>query len=501
MKRRLLLFLLVPILVLAITSCDADMRSNFAGFLGGLGGNVYIDSGMVEPNTADVKAAAQTIAGLGSGDGKAAVTAGGQIEAEVFGIAVNVAGKVDEDTPFMKPQSPADQSKMKDDLASALDSPSQTEELKKEMAKKVDDQDRKDAVKGTVKVLNATIDKIIEDAEGVEGSGIDGEIKEVLNKLKLSIDDEDDLTEGDVLMVQMMANLISNTVGTLNEIADGGELGDNLEGEGNKSKILSIVDDALFTAQIAEELSGASGIDFSGQLGLSDLFENMNRGLRSSRQSRDGEPDKPFEDAAEFLETINALGPELINLFGLKKIAGEYNWVDGGYRRFINTQQAYRGALEHAVALANKANIDTKTSLKGRGLTFDGSTAIKYLISVIITDANEWGADNPVEIDENEFENAARLLLREFVTANPWIATGTATVNTEMIDPDIDEDDIDFEAFGEELHGKGEDYIRGIFENAIVINDVGGLKPLSKAIEEFLEGTDFDDFLDNLGGN
>jgi len=288
MKRRLLLFLVVPILVLTITSCDADMRTNFAGFLGGFGGNVYIDSGMVEPNKAEVKAAAQTIAGLGSGANATSLGAAKTIDEDLFGIEIDLSDSgLDEDITFMKPQSKDDQTKLKDDLASALDSPTQTEELKKEMAKPVTDEGRKEAVKGTVEILNAAIEEIQKKA--------DPEIDEILDKLKLDFDDDADLTEGDVLMVQMMANLISNTVGTLKEIAgEGKDLGANVDDAENKNKILSIVDDALFTAQIAEELSGAAGIDFSGQLGLSDLLENMNRGARG--QSRDGEPDKPFDD-------------------------------------------------------------------------------------------------------------------------------------------------------------------------------------------------------------
>jgi hypothetical protein len=43
----------------------------------------------------------------------------------------------------------------------------------------------------------------------------------------------------------------------------------------NKEKVLSIVDDALFTAQVAEQLSGAASIDFSGQLDLAALLEAM----------------------------------------------------------------------------------------------------------------------------------------------------------------------------------------------------------------------------------
>ncbi len=473
MKKHIVLVLLVPILALTLISCDADMRSSFASFLGGLGGNVYIDGGLVEANKADVKAAAATIAGLGSGSGTATVTEGS--DTEDFGIKVTVPVGV---TSVMKPQPKADQDKLKDDLANALNSPQQTAELKEELKKPVTGT-RRDAVQGTVEVFNATVDKLV----AAIGPGNE-ELQSTLQKLALDpIDPADSgITEGDVLLVQMMTNLISNTIETIKSTTTSGKVED-VSDEGlakpeNKDKVLAIIDDALFTAKIAEELSGSASIDFSGQLDLANLMDSLNR---SSRTSRDGNDDF---DMSDFIGSINNLGPDLVKMFGLKKQSdGTYNWESGGYRRFISTQQAYRGAVEHALKFSSKSGQALKS--KADSLVFDGSTAIKYLLAVAVTEMHEWGKpDKPSE------ENHGRVIIRTIISDNSWIATGSGTDTTTWIEPNVT--GIKFEDFGKALYGKGEVYLKTIFENTQTINEVGGITQLSTAINDFLTKTDGD---------
>lgn len=470
MKRQIVLVLLVPILALTLISCDGDVSSGFAKFLGNFGGNVYIDGGLVEANKADVKAATATIAGMGSGSGAETISDGKGTS--VMGLTVSVA----DGTVIMKPQPKADQDKLKDDLASTLNSTQQTAELKEELKKPVSDE-RKEAVKGTVAVFNSTIEALKTEL-GSDPTNKD--LKDAIDKLKLDeVGPGDTITEGDVLLVQLMTNLISNTIGTLDEVKGAGGLGSGLDD--NKDKLLPIINDALFTAQIAEELSGAAGIDFSGQLDLANLLSEMNK---SSRTSRDDDDDF---DIADFVGSINNLGPELVKMFGMKKISGVYRWEkDGDYRQFINTQQAYRGALEHALTFAEKGSHLGK--LKNRGLSFDGSSAIKYLIAVVVTELNAW---NPVN---------TKSIISKTITANEWLATGAATADTEWVEPVFDEG-AGFEDFGKSYGIVGADYVKQIFTNVKRINDVAGIKQLSDLIEEFLgEGGDFDDWFNELIG-
>jgi len=486
MRKHIVLALLVPILALTLISCDASMRTSFANFLGGLGGNVYIDSGLVEANKEDVKAAVATIAGLGS-EGSTDTVSGGSTSA--MGLAVT--GLDPTVTTVMIPQGDADQKKLKDDLSNTLNSTQQTQDFKDEMKEPVSDPDRIAAVEGTVAVINATVDALLVELDKV--ADVDDAIKDALGNLKLDYTDGGDLTEGDVLLVQLMTNLISNTISTLDSIKGDGDLGSGLDS--HKDDLLPIINDALFTAQIAEELAGSASIDFSGQLKFEDFFDEFFKGIRASR---DGGSDD--FDITPFIGSINNLGPELVKMFGLKKIDGSYGWKIGGYRKFISTQQAYRGALEHALTFAGKGDY-LGNKLKNRGLVFDGSTAIKYLLAVIVTEGNEW---NPVGIKK---------IISALIDANDWIATGTATSNTKWTDPDIDDE---LEDFSQYLYDNGtnaddEDYdeivkvrrihLKNILQNAMKLNDVAGIGDLTEAIDEFLKDdseSGFDAWFDDL---
>jgi hypothetical protein len=121
-------------------------------------------------------------------------------------------------------------------------------------------------------VFNATLDQLKEEL------GDESELADILVELKLpAVEGGDELTQGDILVLQMMTNLIKNTVNTLNEtVTEEGNFS-TVDGDALTSDmVLSIVDDALFTAQVAEQLSGAASIDFSGQLDLAALLEGMN---------------------------------------------------------------------------------------------------------------------------------------------------------------------------------------------------------------------------------
>ena len=100
MKKALIPILLVLLLTLAFTSCDANIRQDIAGLMGDFSENVYIANGFVEANTANAAAVTSAVAAIGSQD----VTAGEQDES--FGIAVAIPDGV---TKVIKPQTPAEQ--------------------------------------------------------------------------------------------------------------------------------------------------------------------------------------------------------------------------------------------------------------------------------------------------------------------------------------------------------------------------------------------------------
>lgn len=484
MKKRWLLLFLVPLLALAMVSCDAEMRSSLADTMDKFGTNVYIESGLVEKNLADAAAAKETISSLGSAESSTITDDDKDSDGNVS-IIPGVPVKPPETGKTLKPQGENDQKKLKDNLADAFNSPQQKEQLKSDMGKKIEDTDRKDAVKGAVEVVNATIDYLLGDT-----NGFDDELKTAVGKLKIDEFDEEDLTEGDLLLVQMMTNLIANTVDKFSSIDD-----DTTEEEG-MALLLSVIDDALFTAQVAEELSGAASIDFSGQLDLMGLLSGLDDGSKSIlRRSGEGDSDDELNLEA-FLGTINALGPELVGIVGLQKQKdGSYDWLDGGYRSFITNQQTYRGSLEFAVSLANKGELN----LTGYSEIFDSSTAIKYLLATIFIELDEWSKKYDATVDG---ENALRYLLRTVVSENTWIATGTMKADTEFAFEEEDYSEINLETIAEFLVfrtdlGKGEAYVAGILQNVSDINRLGGIGMLSDLIDEFLDD-EFAEFWEEL---
>ncbi|MDD3457291.1 hypothetical protein [Sphaerochaeta sp.] len=274
MKKMFVLVLLVPILTIALISCDPGIRSNIAGFMGNLGGNVYIDNEWVQPNTADAEAAVATITTLGTAGSTTTATASSN--ATMFGISgVDLIGSgLSGDTTILAPQSVDDQNALKNSVASALTSPTQTATLIAELGQPAT-AEQKTAAAGTTAVFNAVITslatQVTEDDNPTLGTAI--------AELSLpSFTADDDITQGDLLILQMMTNLVNNTITQLSD-GSGGIDASTVDSD----TALAILGDALFTAQVAEQLSGASTINFSGDL-ITGLTGLMN-GSRSRRNT------------------------------------------------------------------------------------------------------------------------------------------------------------------------------------------------------------------------
>jgi len=471
MKKMFVLVLLVPILTIALISCDADIRSNIAGFMGGLGGNVYVDNEWVQPNTADAEAAVATITTLGTAGSTTTATASSN--ATMFGISgVDLSG-LSGDTTILAPQATVAQTELKDSLATALASPTQTKTLLQNLSQPASTEQITAAV-GTVTVFNAAISAL--QSELPPGS----ELANTIAELALpAITSSDELTQGDILVLQMMTNLISNTVATLNTVSNNnlGSLTD-AQLQNNQTQVLSIVDDALFTAQIAEQLSGSATIDFSGQLDLASLLENLNKGSKASRGAIE------LTDAGDFIGTLNNIIPDLVDLLGVKD--GAYSQAD--YQKFILNQRAYRAAIEHALSFAKKGNL-TSAQLQNRGVSFDTSTLIKYIYAVLMTEHHDYWKVKAISTPRPES------IILQYLTANPKLAAGTLTVSDSITAPEIT--GFDYDGFPAHLHGKGSDYLKAIINNLIAINNIGGIAQLTEALEDFLD-EDFDDWFADL---
>jgi hypothetical protein len=274
MKKALIPILSVLLLTLAFTSCDASIRQDIAGLMGDFSGNVYVDGGLVEPDLGAAEDANNETTQIGTSSGSTgtatftanSTTGGTTITTSTFGIAVEVEvneSELPEGTLVIIAPQPADkQQAYTNSLAESITSPSKKEKLLTDMAKPAT-AEQKEMAKGSVTVFNAVVDKISADIS-------DSDIKAAIEELKLdSITDEDELTQGDMAILQLMTNLVSNTVAAAK--VDEGNISD---AEITDEEALDIFSEALFTAKVADELRGIASINFSGEL-ISGLLEAM----------------------------------------------------------------------------------------------------------------------------------------------------------------------------------------------------------------------------------
>ena len=496
MKRVVVLVLLVPILALTMISCDADMRSNIASLMDGFGGNVYEDAGFIVANTAQAEAAAATVAAIGTGDGAETVAEGSS--STTLGVSITVPTGV---TKILAPQTPTQQKELKDNLGDAFNSDTQKEQLLKDLKTSVTDADQKAAAQGTVKVFNATLDQIKTDLASTS------ELGDTLAKLKLpEIATDDDLTQGDLLALQLMTDLISNTVATLTEIGGSGDLGGvdatSLEDPANKTKVLSIIDDALFAAEVAEQISGSASIDFTGQIDLGSLLDSLgDKGTRSR-----GEP-IALTDAEDFIGTINDLAPTIVELMGItyNTTSEEFEYTPAKYKSLLLNQQIYRSSMEQALKMMDLGNI-AKGDMDN--LNFDTSTLVKYALAVFITEHHAfWKSEkesNSAAIAPNEI---IALYLNDS-DGNKRLGLGTLTKDDVLTQPTgITGFDYDhwpaFVKASPERKGtdQGLTYHKAILEYIVKINDLGGIAQLSTELNKFLNDTSedgFDTFYSNM---
>lgn len=369
MKRNIVLVLLVPILALTLISCDADMRSGFASFLGGLGGNVY--SSVVTPDYSGLDEADNAIANLPTDAPPETVTG----KAKVFGdVEIPFTGGATVIAPLDAPE----QAALKNTIKEATKNDDKKQKFAEEQKKPASDKQQKAAV-GTIAAINATIDEVA-----------DGAAKELLEKLKLPDIDEGSITQADVLILQLMTDLIVDTLGAL----DGGGVID-------EGKVESLINDALFTIEIAETLSGASSIIFTDEISLFDLMPKDGGGDKSARGTAE------LDDPDGRLHTIRGIFPSLIKMMGVTRNGNTYTYSAASYNSFVLNQRAYRASMEQAIKL-DAGNNNLKETAK-----FSDNTLIKYVVSVLITENHEYLkslADRDVTGDG---------VIRDFLNANP----------------------------------------------------------------------------------
>jgi hypothetical protein len=482
MKKALIPILLVLLLTLAFTSCDASIRQDIADLMGDFSSNVYIDSGMVEANTANAAAVTATTASIGTGDSAIDLSSDTDGKDETFGVEIDIPEGV---STIIKPQTEAEQEAIKDDLATAFASPTQTEELV-ESLKAPASPEQKVAAEGTILLFNETLKELKEDlGEGSDLADILAGLElPTIEEIEDGVDGEkEELTQGDILVLQMMTNLISNTVATLNETTSTAGDFTTVDGEALTSdKVLSIVDDALFTAQVAEQLSGAASIDFSGQLDLAALLSGMNDD--SSQSVSRAEDDNEFGDV---MVSFNNLIPDLLPVMGITVSGNDFTYTQSKYKSFLMNQKAYRGSIEHALRFARMSGLEDLSEIPNAN--FDTSTLIKYILSVLITEHHAYWVSEEIASPRPE------AIIAELLDDNPEIGLGTMPEGYEPVEPTIT--GFSYDGFEQFLHDGPERkriyaYYEAIVKNLKALNSINGITQLDELLDDLLDDTNAD---------
>ena len=497
MKRLLVLVLLVPILALTMISCDADMRSNIAGFMGGFGGNVYADAGMIVVNTAQAEAAAATVAAIGTGAGASSTSTAG------LGVDLDSAPSAD---TMLAAQDPIDQKKLKDNLGDAFNSDTQKEKLLKDL-KKPASTEQKAAAEGTREVFNATLDalKVKLDTGGTD-------LGDTLKKLELP-EIGDNPTQGDMLILQLMTDLISNTVAALDRIGgdDGldGVDGDALGKEENRTDILSIVDDTLFAAEVAAQISGAASIDFSGQLDLGSILDSFNDDDDKGSRSRG---DFKLSDAEAYIGSINGLSPSIISLMGVTYTTDPvdkyvYAYDENVYKIFLRNQRMYRASIEQSLMMLNYVTL-TKDEKELLETSLDTATLVQYALAVLVTEHHDFLNSEETDIKIHEI---VELYLNDSpgnrklgIPKNPKDKNDPNKLTSAETLTQPEFDSVNYDNWPAFMKTRGTDngfsYYKAILENIIEINRLGGIAQLTEQLEDFRDNTTdgFDSWFDGL---
>jgi hypothetical protein len=445
------------------------MRSNLAGFMGNFDGNVYIDNGLVEPDTADAEAAVAVITSLGTAG--STTTTSTTTNETVFGISGVDLSSLTSAATILAPQSVDDQNELKDSVASALTSPTQTADLLEELSQPATDE-QKTAAAGTTAVFNAVISTLASQVTA-DNTTLGAAIAELSLPAFTATDD---ITQGDILILQMMTNLVNNTITQLSD-GSGGIDAATVDSD----TALAILGDALFTAQVAEQLSGASSINFSGNLitGLTGLM-----GDDEDKSSRNGGDETySLDDLNDSIgiAAVNTLMPQIVSMFGIQKSGDTYTYTADQYKKFMLNQRAYLASLNHAIAFYEAGNI---TNFEDDRM--DVGTLIKYLIAFMVTTFDDF---YDAQSTTPSLTKPATFLA--FVNANKAMAAGTldeTTPGTMTIPSDFK---TIFTAMGTYLSNKQEDpedmVLTKLAEKAKTLVEMTGY-----------ENEDLDEMLDDL---
>lgn len=492
MKKSIVLVLLVPILAFGLISCDATMRTNLVDLMDSFSGNVYIDNGLVTVDTADAEAAAATASTIGSA-ATVETVAGGATTA-IGGVSITGVSA----TTTLKPQTTTEQTTFQTTLADTLKSPTQTQTLLTSL-KTTATSDQQTSAQGTVEVVNKSLDAIKTDITTKAPK-----VAAALESLKIpTVADPTKLTQADLMVMQLVTNLVSNTVAALNNIGGSLTSFDETTLAANKDKIQGVIDDALFTAQMVAQVSGAATIDFSGSLDLGGLIDSLSKSLSKGLTSKG---DVALTDAASYMGTINSIVPQVVKLMGITKnsTSGDFEYTASAYNHFHDYSGYYYGSVYNASVFLAQSAIEVGF------LKYHDGSVTPLILSALDLFLNEflafWSAEDAAAAAGSKPLDIQAIIVAYLNagSGNKALASGTLTKDDVLTLPNPTTLNLDFNHLATFIKNRDSSgsgavaYYTNLINDLVNINkSTANITQLTTALTDFRD-KNLSDFITNL---
>lgn len=377
MKRLFILLLIVSSLV-ALTSCEADMRARLVGMMGSLSGNVM---------GSDTSSADKAIeeARIESSSTTTVNTASG---VEVLGVMVNVPAETTYITGITTEKTDA----IVSSIADAKRNTASLEKLRSEMAGAADESSAS-AVKGTAVIYKAVVEELTTD---VKDENIKKAVGEITGMLQ-SIADSANITKADAATVQLMIGFAE----AVNE---------NISKNGELVVDSGLISEANSLLVVAETLSPVGSFDIDFGSIISQLVSGSGANGDSARALEE-EGTKLEKDAVEYAR---------IAYRTLKPIMDAKN-----YEGLISGLSRHKAAYETYVSLALSGGSSDLESVASYERLMD------YLLASVISEADK--AFDAVKNSEEDGKLVCKFkdtfkgydtlgdVMNAFVGSNPWL--------------------------------------------------------------------------------
>lgn len=470
--KKLCVLLLIPILAFSLVSCDASMRSQLADVMKKMSGNAWIDAGLVKPSTAGVDEVTNIVTNVKNEEiDKTNTDDKGNVTVSLGGDSTGTGGfevKLDDSTAsqvttVLKPQTTEEKKQLEDSLSTALKSTTQTKQLVEEMKKEVAPE-VKEAATGSLIVASAALKQVADQikenppAQGSAQEAIANTLTEFATLLSEKVDaikdttDSTTVTQADVVTVQLVTNLVATTAKAVEAIKDI-TTADPVDLVA-VPEVKAAIDDSLFVANVAKQLSGVGSLDIAKIIDLSELMNMLGGQKLLSRDiTLSGTPKElPIALPEKAVTYVNQVG-KIVVAYVQASSDGTIN--EKNYKTMIDNLKVSRSATDNAFAIASKVDPDTVSAdiKNAAGLT----GMMDYMVAVVFSELDKFGSSDEFKAIAPEGASI-REILQSILVCTPELLNGTMTKEDKF---KIDS------TFYDKIEGMDQDTLLGVFADYI----------------------------------